>query len=187
MDISRARYSLERDAGYFTFKGRHPPLKEIKGGLALLGKLESEQGNNPPYRFYLAISESESGVEKIEVEGFVEVLDNLFGVMDHDREVKTLEVKGARERKEEFIGLGRQLLRYAIRKELELGSKNVKFGLSGLTNKLLAREGLDVSRIYGRKELENFVLIGAQRTMKLLESLEGRKILDELLLFRSNL
>lgn len=107
--------------------------------------------------------------------------------MDHDREVKTLEVKGARERKEEFIGLGRQLLRYAIRKELELGSKNVKFGLSGLTNKLLAREGLDVSRIYGRKELENFVLIGAQRTMKLLESLEGRKILDELLLFRSNL
>jgi len=164
------------------------PLEEIEGGLVLLGKIESELGNDPPYRFYLAISEpEENGVEKIEVEGFVEVLDNRYGEIDHDCEVKTLEVKGAGERKEEFIGLGRQLLRYAIKKELQLGAERVKFGLSGLANKLFAREGLDVRRIYGPRELEKILLIGAQRTIKLLESPEGRNILDELSLLRANL
>ena len=164
-------------------------INEIKLGLALLGKIESELKNNPPYRFYLAISEfEEGGVEKIEVEGFIEVLDNYLVGKDYDCEINTLEVKVAGERKEEFIGLGRQLLRYAIEKELQLGAKRVKFGLSGLTNKLLAREGLDVRRIYGRKELENIVLSGAQKTIELLsESPNGSEILEKISRLRSNL
>lgn len=148
-------------------------------GFAYLSRLTSELGQGPPYRFYLAISESEiNGIKKIEVEGFVEVLKYPFVTTIDDSEVKTLEIRRTAEGKEEFTGLGRQLLRYALRKELELGVKRIKFGLSGLTYKLLEKEGLDVRRMYGRKELENFILNGARKTMDLLKNSESREILE---------
>jgi len=72
------------------FLKKDTPIEEIEGGFALLGKVESEQGNDPPYRFYFAISEFG---ETIEVEVFIEVLDNYLEE-DYDCEIKTLEVRG---------------------------------------------------------------------------------------------
>jgi hypothetical protein len=140
-------------------------------GLLYLSRIASELGQGIPYRFYLAISESNAdGIKKVKVEGVAEVLIYPFGRENYDCEIATLEVRGAGENKEGFTGLGRQLLRYTIQKELETGVKNVKFRLSGIADTLLKNEGLDVSMIYGRKGLEELILKGGRKTLGLLKS-----------------
>ncbi|MBU1007160.1 MAG: hypothetical protein KKH08_06200 [Candidatus Omnitrophica bacterium] len=145
--------------------------KEIgAANLSYLSKIAAKMAEKAPYRVYFAVSESGVGdAGKIEVESFIYVYDPYYATTPT---IQTLENKGAWERKERFAGLGRQMLRYVIWKELQLGSEKIKFGLGGIFDKLLKNEGINVRKVYtreGLKELEEIVLKGAEKTAGILE------------------
>jgi len=148
-------------------------LDRIKNtnGFLYLSRITSELGESTPYRIYLAIDESGLSGKDIEVEGFVEVwVPPSFSGEKYDSEISAMEINRSKEGREKFTGLGRQLLRYAMRKELDSGAKRIKFGLGGLSRKLLEREGIEVSKTYGPKDIEGFILNGARKTLDILNS-----------------
>jgi hypothetical protein len=141
-----------------------------EASLAFMSKFFLELGRETPYRIYLAIGGEIDEAEPIEVEGFVKVLTSSYAIgKGYDSEFASVEIRKDREGKERFIGLGRQLLRYAAWRELQLGSKRVRFMLPGVAKQLQDGEGFDAVGLHTHAELKDFVLKGARKTIKLLE------------------
>lgn len=114
-------------------------------------------------RTYIAISSPEvNGKEKVDVEGFVIVKE-----FDGDTWVACWEIKpDNRDEEPRFIGIGRQLLCYAVHREL---GTRYEIGFDLDTEDELRAEGLRPNIIYEDTYLVDYVRRRIRKTLKILE------------------
>ncbi len=137
---------------------------------------------DPVVRMYLALSDNAlSGGYATNVEGILVMIGKGQDVTASVWEIAPDNRMSSQESK--FTGVGRQLLFYAVNRELKRGKKSIEFAMAA--NAELRKEGLDNKRI-DVEGLRVYIRVQSDRTIKRLEALaqagdeEAKKILQRL-------